>query len=82
LVDEHTSSLPLRSPVSRMAGWMSVMHGPGVCDEKKWSGRKRLARKVAESLEQAFQVSRSVENPQDQHIAVLDAVENEVFGEP
>ena len=50
--------------------------------KKKQSGQKRLARKVAESLEQAFQVSRSVENPQDQHIVVLDAVEHQVLGEP
>ena len=50
--------------------------------KKKYSGQKRLARKVAESLEQAFQASRTVENPQDQHIVVLDAVEDQVFWEP
>jgi hypothetical protein len=43
---------PIRSPLSRMAGWMSVMDGPDVCDEKSRSRTRRLkttARRGAKS---------------------------------
>jgi len=49
---------------------------------RRWRARKRPAHSVAGSLEKVFQISRPVENPQDQHIVALDAVKHEVFWEP
>ena len=47
-----------------------------------WLRANAKGKRSAEPLEKAFQVSRPVQNPQDQHGVALDAVKDKVSREP